>query len=107
MQMDLVRRRSYGLLRVDEGKGNLDREVQSLLMKRLIEAVPIAPDCTKIGNTIGELGFEEDARCTVLSIIRGVCPLPAPYQETVIEANDLIVLYGDHAALDSALKRFD
>ena len=107
MQMDLVRRRSYGLLRVDEGKGNLDREVQSLLMKRLIEAVPIAPDCTKIGNTIGELGFEEDARCTVLSVIRGVCPLPAPYQETVIEANDLIVLYGDHAALDSALKRFD
>ena len=106
MQMDLVRRRSYGLLRVDEGKGNLDREVQSLLMKRLIEAVPIAPDCTKIGNTIGELGFEEDARCTVLSVIRGVCPLPAPYQETVIEANDLIVLYGAHAALDSALKRF-
>ena len=80
--------------------------MQSLLMKRLIEAVPITPDCTKIGSTIGELGFEDAARCTVVSVIRGACPLPAPYQETVIEANDLIVLYGDHAALDSALKRF-
>jgi uncharacterized protein with PhoU and TrkA domain len=42
----------------------------------------------------------------VISVIRGSRPLPAPYEDTVIAANDLVVLYGDHAALDSALKRF-
>ncbi len=106
VQVDLVRRRSYGLLRTDGEEGVLDRELQSLVMRRLVEAVPIAPDCVHIGKTLGELGFIGDERCLVVSLIRGSCPLPAPYMETVIEANDLIVLYGDHAALDSALKRF-
>ena len=75
-------------------------------MKRLVEAVPIAPDCKQIGKTLGELGFREGERCSVISVIRGSRPLPAPYEDNVIAVNDLVVLYGDHAALDSALKRF-
>ena len=106
VQMDLVRRRSYGLLRSDDEPGSLDRALQPLLMKRLVEAVPIAPDCKQIGKTLGELGFREGERCSVISVIRGSRPLPAPYEDNVIAVNDLVVLYGDHAALDSALKRF-
>jgi len=106
VQMDLVRRRSYGLLRSENNSGSLDRELQPLLMKRLVEAVPIAPDHKTLGKTLGALGFGDGERCSVISVIRGSRPLPAPYDDTLIEANDLIVLYGDHAALDAALKRF-
>ena len=102
VQMDLVRRRSYGLLRSENNSGSLDRELQPLLMKRLVEAVPIAPDHKTLGKTLGALGFGDGERCSVISVIRGSGPLPAPYDTTVIEANDLIVLYGDHAALDAA-----
>lgn len=107
VQMDVVRRRSYGLLRSEDAKvGSLDRELHSLLMKRLIEAVPIPPDSPRIGYALSELGFSEADRCSVISVIRGSCPLPAPYHDTVIRPNDLIVLYGDHAALEVGLRRF-
>ncbi|MBU0691328.1 cation:proton antiporter [bacterium] len=106
-QIDIVRRRSYGLLRSEDEKGTLDRELQSLLMKRLIEAVPIDSECTKIGKTLGELGFKSEERCSIISVIRGSCPLSAPYEDTVIQENDLIVLYGDHAALNESLRRFE
>ena len=52
VQMDLVRRRSYGLLRSDGEEGVLDRELQTLVMRRLIETVPTAPDCPHIGQTL-------------------------------------------------------
>ncbi|MDP6331122.1 MAG: cation:proton antiporter, partial [SAR324 cluster bacterium] len=90
LQTDLVRRQSYGMLRSQSSRGELDREVQSLLMKRLIEAVPIVPDSKKIGSTLGKMGFEGDSRCMVVSVIRGACPLPAPYEQTVLQAHDLV-----------------
>ncbi len=52
------------------------------------------------------MGFEGESRCLVVSVIRDACPLPAPYEQTVLQAHDLVVLYGDHASLERAVKRF-
>jgi CPA2 family monovalent cation:H+ antiporter-2 len=106
VQMDLVRRRGYGLLRSEDGKEHISPELHSLLMKRLVEAVPISPGNPVIGRTLGELGFTSDNRCAVVSVIRGSAPLSAPYEDTVVQENDLIVLYGDHAGLDAGVKIF-
>jgi CPA2 family monovalent cation:H+ antiporter-2 len=106
VQMDLVRRRSYGLLRHEGRAEGVSVELQSLLMKRLIEAVPIMPDSAVIGKTLGGLGFSGEDRCSVIAVIRGACPLTGPYENTIITANDLIVLYGDHASLDAGVAKF-
>lgn len=102
-QVDLVRRRSYSVLRsIDQAAGIADLE--SLLLERLVEAVFITPESTAVGRHPPELGLGDDRGCAVIAILRGGRPLPLPCDNVTIAANDLVVLYGNHAALDHAVR---
>ncbi|TMB06634.1 MAG: hypothetical protein E6J70_00275 [Deltaproteobacteria bacterium] len=55
------------------------------------------------GRTLAELDLRRRTGATVLSVVRNEQPLPPPDGPTRLEAEDLVVLYGPHEAIDRAL----
>jgi CPA2 family monovalent cation:H+ antiporter-2 len=96
-QVDVVRSQSYGTLRGH--KGNADRLAQ-LLMQRLVEAVPIHDQSKARASSLRALGFFNESRCQVIALLRDGCTVQSDVLDVQLQSNDLVVLYGDHAALD-------
>ena len=56
---------------------------------------------------LAELDLRRRTGATVLNIVRNEVPLPTPDGGTVLEAGDLLVLYGPHEAIDRACRLFE
>jgi len=104
MQVEAVRGKSYGLLRAQAGVSVIEN-LQELVLRRLVEAVPIPPGSPHLGKTLGELGLTPDGTCLVLSVLRDGLPVRPPFESVVIHEGDLVVLYGNHIDLDAAVQR--
>ncbi|MBM3324253.1 MAG: hypothetical protein FJY66_01145 [Calditrichaeota bacterium] len=102
MQIELARSESYGVLRSDR-PGILTEELHELLLKRLVQAVPIMAQSPAYKRTLRELGLSGEKGCQVIAILRDGQPLSphmrGPLCDIRVEAGDLIVLYGNHADL--------
>lgn len=96
-QVEAVRSQSYGALRGTAIGGD---RLSQLLMQRLVEAVPIAENSKARAKTLHALGFSNESRCQVIALLRGGCSYAGDFLNTPLEVNDLVVLYGDHAALN-------
>ncbi len=96
-QVEVVRSQSYGTLRGASTGG--DRLAQ-LLMQRLVEAVPIHDNSKARASSLRALGFSNESRCQVIALLRDGCAYSGDFLDTPLASNDLVVLYGDHAALD-------
>ncbi len=96
-QVEAVRSQSYGALR---GTAIGGERLSQLLMQRLVEAVPIAENSKARAKTLHALGFSNESRCQVIALLRGGCSYAGDFLNTPLEVNDLVVLYGDHAALN-------
>lgn len=104
MQVEAVRGHSYGVLRAQAGSSVLEN-LQALILKRLVEAVPILEGSPVAGKTLAELQLAGDEACIVLSVLRGGLPLRPPFEALMLQADDLVVLYGNHVELDRAVLR--
>ncbi|MBK6910209.1 MAG: cation:proton antiporter [bacterium] len=98
-QVEIVRSQSYGTLRGQRGTGE---RLSQLLMQRLVEAVPILENSKARASTLRALNFSPDGRCQVIALLRNGAPTEHVLDQPLV-ANDLVVLYGDHAALDNAV----
>lgn len=99
-QVEVVRSQSYGTLRGARGSGD---KLAQLLMMRLVEAVPVTENSKARSKSLRALGFTNESRCQVIALLRDGCTYAADFLETPLMANDLVVLYGDHAALDQGV----
>ncbi|NUO19670.1 cation:proton antiporter [bacterium] len=99
-QVEVVRSQSYGTLR---GAGSSGDKLAHLLMMRLVEAVPVTENSKARGRTLRELGFTNESRCQVIALLRDGCSYAGDFLDTQLLMNDLVVLYGDHAALDQGV----
>ncbi|MFH1011516.1 MAG: cation:proton antiporter [bacterium] len=103
MQIELVRSESYGILRSDK-QGAFTEELHELLLKRLVQAVPITAQSPAYKRTLRELGLTGEKGCQVIAVLRDGQPLSSPLRNILVEAGDLIVLYGNHADLHQAVQ---
>jgi CPA2 family monovalent cation:H+ antiporter-2 len=102
MQMEAVRGQSYGILRTQAGSSVME-QLEQLILQRLVEAVPIMPGSPAIGRTIAGLNLGTEGTCSILNVLRGGLPLRPPFETVTLEANDLLVLYGNHMDLENAV----
>lgn len=102
-QIELVRSQSYSLLRVAKTAGTIEN-LQTYLLGRLVEVVLVAERRAAVGQSANQLGLTDEG-CLVIAILRDGQPMPAPLPDTPIETNDLVILYGDHAALNRAVQK--
>lgn len=99
-QVELVRSQSYGALR---GAAVSGERLAKLLMQRLVEAVPIHENSKARASTLRALGFSRESSCQIISLLRDGSVYHGDFLDLPLAPGDLVVLYGDHASLDSAV----
>lgn len=102
-QVDLVRRQEYGLLRTGHREASMEN-IELFLAQRLVEAVPLSAQSAAIAKTVSQCNLLPPADCVALSVIRDGKPLAGDLANLTLQANDLVVLFGSHAAVDQAIR---
>jgi CPA2 family monovalent cation:H+ antiporter-2 len=102
VQESLIRLGHYQALRGVGRSTELLTDARRLMAGGILETAQVMPGSTACGRTLAEIDLRQRTGATVLSIVRGDGPLPDPDGHTRLEAEDLIVLFGTHEAIDRA-----
>ena len=107
LQVSLIRRDGYEMLRgLDLPRQSL-RDVQDLLVAALTETYRIEEKSPAAGRSIRELRLRRETGVTIVAVVRDGKPTANPDPSFVLEAGDIAVLLGNHAALEKAYGRLD
>lgn len=103
VQEGIIRLGNYQALRGAVSASSLSPEIERLIRGGIIEQAEVLEGSQACGRTIGELQVRSRTGAAVLTIVRGDAPIANPGPEVRLEAGDLLVLYGPHAAIAGAL----
>jgi CPA2 family monovalent cation:H+ antiporter-2 len=103
VQESLIRLGHYQALRGVGATPELLAETRKIVVGGILETAQVMKGSEAAGHTLAELDLRRRTGATVLSVVRDEKPLPAPDGPTRLEADDLVVLYGPHEAIDRAL----
>jgi len=103
VQESLIRLDHYQALRGVGATPDLLVQARKLIVGGILETAQVMKGSRAAGKTLAELDLRRRTGATVLSVVRNEQPLPAPDGPTRLEAEDLVVLYGPHEAIDRAL----
>jgi len=107
LQESIIRLGNYRTLRGGGPSRDLLLEIERVIRAGILETAEVLGGSAACGRTIGELRLREGLDVQVLSLVRGDKPVTNPTAETVLEPGDLVVLYGNHAAIAKALDLLD
>ena len=93
----------YQALRGVGATPDLLAQARKLIVGGILETAQVMKGSLAAGKTLAELDLRRRTGATVLSVVRNEQPLPTPDGPTRLEAEDLVVLYGPHEAIDRAL----
>jgi CPA2 family monovalent cation:H+ antiporter-2 len=103
VQEQLIRLDHYHALRGTSSTPELLAETRKLVMGGILETALVMKGSEAAGKTLEELDFRNRTGVIILTIVRNEQPIPTPEASTRLEAEDLVVLYGPHEAIDRAL----
>ncbi len=103
VQESLIRLDHYQALRGVGATPDLLAQARKLIVGGILETAQVMPGSRAAGKTLAELDLRRRTGATVLSVVRNEQPMPTPDGPTRLEAEDLVVLYGPHEAIDRAL----
>jgi len=104
VQESLIRLDHYHALRGTAATPELLADARKIVMGGILETAQVMKGSDAAGQTLAELDLRRRTGATVLSVVRAEQPLPTPDGPTRLEAEDLVVLYGPHEAIDRALR---
>ncbi len=103
LQVDLIRRERYGMLRGLRLPQQSLLDVQHILAATLTETFLVQPESPAAGRTIGELQLRRRTGATVIAVVRDGKAETNPGADWQLRAGDVLVLVGNHQELDRAL----
>jgi CPA2 family monovalent cation:H+ antiporter-2 len=103
VQESLIRLGHYQALRGVGSSTELLTDARRLIAGGILETAQVMSGSRACGRTLAELNLRRETGATVLSVVRREGPLPSVDGPTRLEAEDLVVLYGPHEAIDRAL----
>ncbi len=104
VQESLIRLDHYQALRGSPASPELLADARKIVMGGILETAQVMKGSRAAGQTLAELDLRRKTGATVLSVVRAEEPLPTPDGPMRLEAEDLLVLYGPHEAIDKALR---
>jgi len=104
LQVQLIRQEGYSMLRGLKLPDMRFKNIQHLIAETLTETFLVLPESAAVGKTLGELDLRLKTGVTVIAIIRESEPIASPGSDTVINSGDILVMMGNHAALDKAVE---
>jgi CPA2 family monovalent cation:H+ antiporter-2 len=103
LQVSLIRGESYGILRRAEAPPRAMAPLEAILAAATIDNFLVTPESPAAGKTITELDLRGKAGVTIIAVVRDDKPRTNPPADMKIEAGDILVLFGSHAELDTAM----
>ncbi len=103
LQESIIRLGRYGAMRGVSSSGELLPEIERLIRGGIIETLEVMEGSEADGATLGGLDLRKRCGATALILLRGEEPVTNPVLDTRLEAGDLLVLYGPHQAIASAM----
>jgi CPA2 family monovalent cation:H+ antiporter-2 len=102
LQVDLIRKERYGMLRGLHLQGKSLDQLSQFLAGTTTDTFLILQDSPAAGRSLGELQLRSRSGVTVIAIVRNETSTHNPGPEFVLQTGDILVLMGSHKALDQA-----
>lgn len=102
VQIDLVRREGYGMLRGLEMPSRLRDQLHHVLAASAVENIQLLEDAPAIGRTIADLQLRSRTGSSIVAVIREGAATTNPQPHWRFELGDVLVLIGGHAEVEAA-----
>ncbi len=103
-QVQVIRAERYGLLRgARSSSRRLTEKIYDFLEGGVVETFLIPDDSWLIGKTLGEVDLRGKTGVTVIAVVRNEITHSTPGADFRLKGKDVLVLVGDHQAMDLAL----
>jgi CPA2 family monovalent cation:H+ antiporter-2 len=106
-QGNIIRNKSYGVFRDVRYTQEAFDQIGHILAQGTIETYFIGPGNPIIGKSIRDVNLKAESGAMIINIIRKNQTITNPPSEFVFEAEDQLILFGSHSAIDLGLKILD
>jgi CPA2 family monovalent cation:H+ antiporter-2 len=102
-QVQIIRSERYGLLRSARSSSRrLAEKIYDFLEAGVVETFLVNSESWMSGKTLGELDLRSKTGVTVIAVVRNEKTHSGPGSDFRLENHDILVLVGDHQAMDKA-----
>lgn len=106
-QGNIIRNQSYGILREVRYTPEAFDQIGQILAQGTIETYYVAPGNPTIGQSIRDINLKAETGAMIINIIRKNQTITNPPSDFVFEAEDQLILFGSHSAIDLGLKKLE
>jgi len=103
-QGNIIRNKSYGVFREVRYTQEAFDQISQILAQGTIETYYVAAASPIVGRSIREVNLKALSGAMIINIIRDNQTITNPPSEFVLQAADQLILFGDHGAIDIALR---
>ncbi|MGB9835490.1 MAG: TrkA C-terminal domain-containing protein, partial [Candidatus Saccharicenans sp.] len=104
-QVQIIRGERYGILRgARSSSRRLTEKIYDYLEAGVVETFLVPEDSWINGKTLGEIDLRGKTGVTVIAVVRNEKTHSGPGADFRLEARDILVLVGDHQAMDRAFE---
>jgi CPA2 family monovalent cation:H+ antiporter-2 len=102
LQVELIRKEHYGTLRGLRLEGKRLDELNRFLIGATTDIISVLEDSPLVGQSLRQMDLRKRTGATVIAAVRDGKPATNVGPDFVLQASDLLVVLGDHKALDDA-----
>jgi len=102
LQERALREEGYGFLRGGDEAGTLVDSVSRMIEGATTDTFYLAPESPAVGRTLNQLDLRGRTRALVIAVVREGKHYLSPEPDFEFHPGDILVLVGDHAALEAA-----
>jgi CPA2 family monovalent cation:H+ antiporter-2 len=104
LQESALRREGYAFLRGRSIAGALTQSIEQMMAGAITDTFFLEPKADSVGKTLEEIDLRGRTRALVIALVRGGEHHLSPDPDMELRAGDILVLVGDHKALDRAFR---
>jgi CPA2 family monovalent cation:H+ antiporter-2 len=105
LQEQALRREGYSFLRGGDLTASLTTSINQLIAGATTDTYYLEPDSPAVGRTLAQLDLSGTTRALIIAVVRDGAHTLSPDSGFTLREGDILVLVGDHQALENAFER--
>jgi CPA2 family monovalent cation:H+ antiporter-2 len=105
LQEQALRREGYSFLRGGDVTTSLTDSIHQLIEGATTDTFYLEPESPAVGQSIAQLNLHGATRALIIAVVRDGAHTLSPDSGFTLHAGDILVLVGDHQALETAFER--
>ena len=107
LQESIIRLGRYSAMRGSGTSADLLPEIEGLIRGGILETAEVMEGSRACGQTLSDLDLRGSTGASILTMVRDERPMTNPDGATLLQAGDLVVIYGPHGAIAAALEMME